>query len=437
MSVARRASARRAALASLLAACVVLQACIAPSAPAPAPAPAPSSPPPRPACPCLRLIGESTLPERWNFGGTTVGGLSGIDYDAAQGRYILLSDDRSNVDAARFYTARIRYTADALAAPEFTGVTALRSAAGAPYPPGRRAPRGVDVPDPEAVRWLPGGTDFLWSSEGDFARGFGPALRVSRAADGALLRDYALPAYLQPGAPQQTGPRNNATLEGLALMPGGATAWLAMEGPWLQDGARATHHSGGAPVRFTAIDIASGAALRQVAYPPDAVPHASPLPGGYTTNGVSEILADGPGHLLVLERSYTLGVGNSVRLYRVALASGSDTLGLPALVPGNHTPVHKTLVADFAELGLKRVDNIEAMTWGEPLAGPGGPHRVLVFVSDDNFNPAQVTQFIAAQYIAPATEPALIGPAGQTPAPAAAPPAATPPAPARQDPQGG
>lgn len=387
-------------LAALLAAAALLQACISPSPwPSAAPQPAEPAPPAARACPCLRLIGEATLPQRWNFGGTTVGGLSGIDYDAARGRYILLSDDRSNVDDARVYTARIRYTADALAMPEFTGVTALRNAAGQPYAPRRRAVDGVDVPDPEAVRWLPGGEDFLWTSEGDFARGFGPALRATRAADGALLRNVALPAAFQPRTPEKTGPRDNDTLEGLALMPDGRTAWLAMEGPWLQDGPRATPASGGAPVRITAIDVESGRALRQIAYPPDAVPHPSPLPGGYTTNGVSEILADGPGHLLVLERSYTLGVGTSIRLYRIALHEGSDTLGLHALAPGNHTAVRKTLVADFARLGLTHLDNIEAMTWGEPLPGPAGPRRVLVFVSDDNFNPAQVTQFIAVEYL--------------------------------------
>ena len=357
-------------------------------------------------CPCLRLIGEVTLPQGSNVGGTTVGGLSGIDYDAAGDRYILLSDDRSNVDAARFYTARIRYTANALAMPEFTAPRALLNALGQPYAPRRRAQHGIEVPDPEAVRWLPGGQDFLWTSEGDFARGFGPALRTSRATDGAQLREYALPDAFQPRPGERRGPRDNDTLEGLALTPDGQTAWLAMEGPWLQDGPRATPASGGAPVRITAIDVASGRALRQLAYQPDAVPHKSPLPGGYATNGVSEILADGPDHLLVLERSYTLGVGNSIRLYRIAVhgagADGaSDTLGLAALTPGNHTPVPKTLVADFAHLGLKRLDNIEGMTWGAPLPGADGPRRVLVFVSDDNFNPAQITQFIAAEYLIP------------------------------------
>ncbi len=399
--------------ATLLAAGALLQACGSPAPPplaqtaqaAPQHAVQQISQAPA-ACPCLRLIGEATLPPRSDVGGTTVGGLSGIDYDAVGDRYILISDDRSNVDAARFYTARIRYTANALAMPEFIGTLPLLNARGQPYAPRQRAQDGVEVPDPEAVRWLPGGADFLWTSEGDFPRGFGPALRTSRAADGAQLREYALPAPFQPRPGERQGPRNNDTLEGLALTPDGRTAWLAMEGPWLQDGPRATPASGGAPVRITAIDVASGRALRQLAYQPDAVPHKSPMPGGYTTNGVSEILADGPDHLLVLERSYTLGVGNSVRLYRIAVHgagtdAASDTLGLAALTPGNHTPVPKTLVADFAHLGLKRLDNIEGMTWGAPVPGPGGRRRVLVFVSDDNFNPAQITQFIAAEYLAP------------------------------------
>lgn len=382
--------------AALLTASALLPACTAPAA---SPLTQHAAPAACAAPPCLRVIGHATLEHKWLYGGTTVGGLSGIDYDAESGQYLLLSDDRSALDPARFYTARIRYTATQLAPPEFTGVVGLRNAAGQPYAPSRLAVEGVDVPDPEAVRWLPGARSFLWTSEGDFSRSFGPALRSARVADGALLRDYALPATFTPRPAARTGPRDNATLEGLALSPDRRTAWLAMEGPWLQDGPRATPASGGAPVRITAIDVDSGRALHQVAYQPDPVPHKSPMPGGYTTNGVSEILADGDNHLLVLERAYTLGVGNSVRLYRIRLDSGSDTLGLAALAPGNHTPVAKVLVADFAQLGLPHVDNLEGMTWGPRLPAAEGGGRVLVFVSDDNFNPAQSTQFIATEYL--------------------------------------
>ena len=49
-------------------------------------------------------------------------------------------------------------------------------------------------------------------------------------------------------------------------------------------------------------------------------------------------------------------------------------------------------MADFATLGLSRLDNTEGMCWGPSL--PDG-QRVLVVVSDDNFNPLQVTQFAA------------------------------------------
>jgi len=38
------------------------------------------------------------------------------------------------------------------------------------------------------------------------------------------------------------------------------------------------------------------------------------------------------------------------------------------------------------------VDNLEGMTWGPRLASG---ERVLLLVSDNNFNPAQVTQFLA------------------------------------------
>jgi len=38
----------------------------------------------------LRLIGQQVLPRRSEFQGTVVGGLSGIDYDAANNRYVLI-----------------------------------------------------------------------------------------------------------------------------------------------------------------------------------------------------------------------------------------------------------------------------------------------------------------------------------------------------------
>lgn len=343
--------------------------------------------------PHLRLIGVAEVASASEFGGTTIGGLSAIEHDRLRGDYLAISDDRGADGPARVYRLRLSYDAQQLLPPEFTSVQPLASADGTPFAPWWRPRPGVDRPDAEGLRLRAGGQRFFWSSEGDFARGFGPQLRESRT-DGTLVRSIPLPASFAPAAAQ--GPRRNGTLEGLALTPDGATLWLAMELPWRQDGPGATPQHPGAPVRITALDAGSGRLLRQIAYQAAPVPQARLLPGPQL-NGVSEILADGAHHLLVLERSYAAGRGFGARLYRIDTRSGSDTQALAALTPDNHRPVEKTLVADLGALGL-RPDNLEGMAWGPPLAGGG---CVLVFVSDNNFNPAQVTQFIAAQYLEP------------------------------------
>ena len=141
----------------------------------------------------LQWLAEARLPHRLAFQGTVVGGLSGIDYDAARREYVLLSDDRSDLDPARFYTAN--WALDGT--PKLTGVASLRQADGATWPNRRQANRGVPVPDPEALRWRPDTDTLLWTSEGDLARGFGPALYESRR-DGGLIRQIALPAMFAP-----------------------------------------------------------------------------------------------------------------------------------------------------------------------------------------------------------------------------------------------
>ena len=55
----------------------------------------------------LHFLGEYDVPFAAPFHGTTIGGLSGIDYDPARKVYYMISDDRSEVNPARFYTAAI------------------------------------------------------------------------------------------------------------------------------------------------------------------------------------------------------------------------------------------------------------------------------------------------------------------------------------------
>lgn len=330
----------------------------------------------------LRLIGETRLPHKLQYQGTTVGGLSGIDFDAASGVLYLLSDDGTSHNPPRFYTGRITLSADKLGDIEITGVTFLR---------------GLSSPDPEALRWHAPSQSLLWTSEGNAARGAAPTL-VQSKPDGSLQRTFALPAMFDFGL--LAGPRINKTLEGLAIAPDGQTAWLAMEAALRQDGPVPDVGVPGAPCRFTQVDLASGKMLRQIAYQPDAIPRAPVPASGNADNGVTEILMLDAHRMLVLERAYMAGLGptlrNALRVYEIDTRQGSDTLNMPELAAGNYTAPAKSLVADFANYpALAQLDNTEGMAWGPMLASG---KRTLLFISDDNFNPQQITQLLAFEF---------------------------------------
>ncbi|MFI1400694.1 esterase-like activity of phytase family protein [Streptomyces sp. NPDC020681] len=204
--------------------------------------------------------------------------------------------------------------------------------------------------------------------------------RYSR--DGAILGSLPVPDALKV-APAGRATRN-LTFEGLTLQPGGRTLVAAMEGPLTGDGAGIVRmqtwqrHSPWHGFRLSA----------QYGYRAD------------TGLGVSEITATGDGRLLVLERGFTAGVGNTVRLYVADPRRAKDMSGVENIT-GDEGLVRKTLLADLVDcpsLGAPAkqpqpnplLDNIEAMA--VTSGAPGGRLRLLL-ASDDNQNPAQITRF--------------------------------------------
>jgi hypothetical protein len=171
-----------------------------------------------------------------------------------------------------------------------------------------------------------------------------------------------------------------------------------MEAARFEDGIDPTVDKPGGPARITLYHTNSGNPIRQVAYLPDAIPHRPMPPNGEADNGIPEILMLDQFRMLVLERSYSQGIGNSLRVYLIDTRDGSDVLNVPVLRDGNYTPVQKRLVINFDSLNLKKLDNTEGMTFGPRL--PNG-NRTLIFVSDDNFRRSQITQFLAFEVIEP------------------------------------
>jgi hypothetical protein len=213
--------------------------------------------------------------------------------------------------------------------------------------------------------------------------------------DGTFVREIAAPALfmMREG---NAGPRDNGTFEGMTLTEDRKTLWVAMEAALFEDGATPSVDSAGAPLRFTQYDVITGKSLRQIAYLPDAIPNRPIPPTAGADNGVTEILMVDAHRMLVLERSFSAGVGNSIRIYLIDTRDGSDTLNVDALKPNNHRVVKKSLVINFDSLNLMRLDNSEAMSFGPRLANG---NRTLIVASDDNFNQRQINQFLAFEVI--------------------------------------
>ncbi|MBQ6640340.1 MAG: esterase-like activity of phytase family protein [Saccharopolyspora sp.] len=324
----------------------------------------------------VRVLGERTLPWGTTFQNTTVGGLSGLDYDARSGQWVFISDDRSQHQPSRTYTAQIDVRADGLGDWRLTGTHPLLRPDGKPYP--------EDAVDPEEVRFDPRSHELRWTAEGDRDRPADPSIR-SAAPDGGFRGELPLPPNL--AMRPDSGPRDNESLESLTFAAGGSLLISAVESTLLQDG-EPPDPERGALSRVTVQDRA-GRVSAQHAYPVDPV-----FARGGGDNGIASILADerDPSRLLVLERAYVPGAGNSVRVYEADPRGATDVRHLGSLRGTEVAPMRKRLLADLSGLGLSTVDNVEGIAWGPRL--PTGEHT-LALVSDNNFSPAQTTQLIA------------------------------------------
>ena len=343
----------------------------------------------------IRLLGEQIVPLNLPFEGTTVGGLSSIDYDPATGGYALICDDRSAINPARFYTAKFPVGAHGTGPVTFTGTHPFLRPDGTTYPPLAQndpsAPQNEQTVDPEELRVDPWTGHYYWSQEGERTATtlIDPSIREARR-DGKYVRDLPIPAdeKMTPTA----GPRQNLVLESLTFAAFGALVVSEDEGPLLQDGPLATTTQG-AVSRIT-LQGRYGPVLAQYAYPQEPIFATSPT-GGFATTGVSSMLAvdqADPTKYLMMERAFVTGVGDKIRIYEIDTRGATNVLNVPSLANAQFTPVKKRLLLDLADFPLSTVDNVEGMTWGPRL--PGG-ERSLVLVSDNNFASTQVTQFIA------------------------------------------
>lgn len=337
----------------------------------------------------VEFRGEVSFPTGFEFSGTEVGGLSGIAYDETRSVYYALSDDQSQINPARFYTIAIDLSDGFLDGGDitFVDVTFLRDQTGATFAPQALDPEGIALP-------LPG--QLFISSEGNTLAD--PPLNpfVNRFnLRGKETRALPVPDKFLPDGTGARGIRFNLAFESLTPTPNRRQLITATEGALVQDGPAADVGQISL-ARILEYDLKRKRPGREFVYIVDPVAEVPEPPDAFRVNGLVELLAlDNRGTFLALERSFSVGRGNTVVLYEISTKGATDVAGEDALAdtgaPVHFIPVSKRFLLNFADLGLVP-DNLEGLALG-PIMPDG---RVpLIVVSDNNFLAVQSTQFIA------------------------------------------
>lgn len=361
----------------------------------------------------LTYLGQQVVPTSETFHGLPVGGLSSLDYVPATGRYLAISDDRSDRGPARFYElaldlSKFRRSAEpGQAGVSWVNMTTILDLDGQPF--------GRNRVDPESLR-LDGRRNLIyWGNEGQrtSASMQNPTVRRMHP-DGKPAGEFPVPGYYNPSgsasglAAGDMGVYNNLAFESIAITPDGKTVWTMTENGLAQD-SLPTAVGRGSRARLLSFDLDTGKPGAEYVYEVGPVPFAPARPGDFATNGVPDMLALSATEFIVIERAFAVGAitpgiaahtrqptSNTIKLYRIDTRGATDVSGWPSIKGRDVVPVKRTMLLDLSSLknddgSVLALDNIEGITLGPIVDGK----RTLILVSDNNFNPAQFTQFVA------------------------------------------
>jgi hypothetical protein len=341
----------------------------------------------------LKLLGDYNIPFAKVFNNTTIGGLSGIDFDSANNCYYIISDDRSAINPARFYTVKIAISETGIHNIDFIGVTNLLQPGGNVYPNVLEDVRRA--PDPEAIRYNPHRRHLVWTNEGerivrDKDTILGDPSITMISPGGKCEGSFELPALFKMQSTSK-GPRRNGVFEGMTFADDYKTLLVNSEEPLYEDGPRADTNENNAFIRILQFDTRTRKNTKQFAYKLDPVAHPPNPPNAFRINGVADILSIGNGQLLVVERSFSFGRTTcTIKLFIADLNVASDIRNHSSPGALQFTPATKKLLLNMDTLGIP-VYNIEGVTFGPRL---GNGNRTLLFIADNNFNKAETSQVL-------------------------------------------
>lgn len=364
----------------------------------------------------LTEIARYSIPEKTDFEGARVGGLSGLWYNRASDTYWSVSDDRGKYAGPRMYELAVKvHPADAKTKTSFEvivksvfpinedevphGTGHGLAAAGVSIPEaGQAAGRKAAEPskkklrltknilDLEALAPLPWG-QLLISSEGDYAKKPRTLPRLMEVKlDGTYVRDYEIPAeYLPEKTGRQTqGITNNNGFEGLTTLPS-KDVLAAVESNLFQDPEDEVRW-----LRYSAPTAWNMKAVAEYVYP---IPPIRSLGG----RGISDIHALSEDVILVTEREFSMADGGMRFLVEFFLVDLREKTLVPPLAKGAKATTPKNTFTERYRLTKTKIGalsgkylNIEAVELGPVVDGK----PTLLMVVDNNFVKGSDSEFI-------------------------------------------
>lgn len=292
------------------------------------------------------------------------GGISGIDYDSNRNILYMVSDDKSEFGAPRFYISNLNVVVDNI---ELKNIDQINVEV-----------HQNETNDFESIRYDSKRNILLLANEGEHSKSHNTSITL-HSLDGKLISKINTPMELNYDLTGKSGPRANKAIEGVSLSCDGQSVWYAVEGPLIEDASLPTQERGA----FTKIykQKLNTSSLQVYEYPLDPIPIKSTGGKFRSDNGISEILEISHGNLFVIERSGYETEENYFKFdVRVYIAT-----------PIENGKLKKRLLINFSDFNLPWVDNIESVSFG-PKAPDGSAS--LIFFSDDNFSSNQFNQLI-------------------------------------------
>jgi hypothetical protein len=206
---------------------------------------------------------------------------------------------------------------------------------------------------------------------------------------GRFRREISLPPHFSTA-------RANKSLEALSMTPDRKHLFTTSEGTLECDGPMPTNTTG-ALLRILRIGFPTGDS-NEHAYLTDPLPHREG--GDY---GVADLVAISDEEVLVLERGWTRGVGNTARIYHVSLDDEASSCSATPALSASVAVLAKELLVDLKTLHADDLpaaeeaqpspllDNFEGMALG-PLLPDG--RSSLILVSDDNSRAEQRARIV-------------------------------------------